>query len=489
MRQELWCKKCPPNTSFVSKYQEIVRSRSIRWRSPRLPDISNEESLKKILMAADRIGSKIQYSHQGFLSNRRQHRMAGLAAIEVSQLLRFAASHRNSGKALEIPDVGSSICARGDSGIGGGGHGDRGSQHRLGWRDAMEVIVKWRQIAEPNDQVLWVDLLTKEEFLEGFGSHTPIYTGQTKCVRYYMNFNRALQLAKGIILSQGYVCDVKNRVVKIDSSDQKRLIQEADSAMKLWQSVGQGFWVCVPIESSRRPGHTLEGTRLTCVSLEKSSDEDIELKSKYRSIDESNKEDELLMQDGQNSSKLEMTHGTRHEDPDDYKNLGSFTVQKPPSQPNSFEFSIRTPVTPDRWEQYDEELSTLFDNLIEALSKCDEKEAIDTTLRFAYYWYNFMPLARGSAVCGYILILGSFLAMGKEIQASIPEHCQVDWEAILRSSPEDFFHSVLQWITEGSENTERKSPNISDLPEISERLRTLRDRIMALNGFQGGTVG
>jgi hypothetical protein len=48
-------------------------------------------------------------------------------------------------------------------------------------------------------QVIWVDLLTKEEFEAGFGSHTPIFSGQTKCVRYYMNFARGLALLKEVL--------------------------------------------------------------------------------------------------------------------------------------------------------------------------------------------------------------------------------------------------------------------------------------------------
>ena len=106
----------------------------------------------------------------------------------------------------------------------------------------MDIIVKWRQLSEPNDQVLsppipqtvhgqatlisghfawivaaallhdyhlrlfvvvlqvlWVDLLTKKEFEAGFGSHTPMFSGQSKCVRYYMNFERAVRLLKTII--------------------------------------------------------------------------------------------------------------------------------------------------------------------------------------------------------------------------------------------------------------------------------------------------
>ena len=45
-----------------------------------------------------------------------------------------------------------------------------------------------------------MDLLTKAEFEHGFGSHTPMFSGQTQCVRYFMNFKRALALLKTILL-------------------------------------------------------------------------------------------------------------------------------------------------------------------------------------------------------------------------------------------------------------------------------------------------
>lgn len=47
-------------------------------------------------------------------------------------------------------------------------------------------------------QVVWVDLLTRREFEQGFGSHTPMFSGQTKCVRYYMAFARALELQRQV---------------------------------------------------------------------------------------------------------------------------------------------------------------------------------------------------------------------------------------------------------------------------------------------------
>ena len=41
-------------------------------------------------------------------------------------------------------------------------------------------------------------MLTRREFEQGFGSHTPIFDGQTKTVRYYMNFRKALEVHKKV---------------------------------------------------------------------------------------------------------------------------------------------------------------------------------------------------------------------------------------------------------------------------------------------------
>jgi len=44
----------------------------------------------KLVREADAIGDRLRYGHQGFLANKRQLRMGGLAAIELAQALRKA---------------------------------------------------------------------------------------------------------------------------------------------------------------------------------------------------------------------------------------------------------------------------------------------------------------------------------------------------------------------------------------------------------------
>jgi hypothetical protein len=89
-------------------------------------------------------------------------------------------------------------------------------------------------------QVLWVDRLTPEEFRNGFGSHTPMFSGQTKCVRYYMNCTRALKLFAGIIQKQGYVVNADNKQVTMSARQLKAVA--AVRPCPLWRSM-QPTWL------------------------------------------------------------------------------------------------------------------------------------------------------------------------------------------------------------------------------------------------------
>ena len=46
-------------------------------------------------------------------------------------------------------------------------------------------------------------------------------------------------------------------------------------------------------------------------------------------------------------------------------------------------------------------------------------------MTYCYYWYNFMPLARGTAAVGYTTMLGLFWGAGMPVTATIPKDYQV----------------------------------------------------------------
>jgi hypothetical protein len=59
--------------------------------------------------------------------------------------------------------------------------------------------------------------------------------------------------------------------------------------------------------------------------------------------------------------------------------------------------------------------------MIKAMVDNDKPAAAKAILTYAFFWYNFMPLARGTAVVGYITILSMFMAAGMPVTAAIPK--------------------------------------------------------------------
>ena len=99
--------------------------------------------------------------------------MAGLAAIEIAQKISKAwrsmrSSNKNSKKARRREKLtmlsqnrGGACCSTSTSetstsyGIGE----DRLTSGHLSWQDVYNIAVKWRQISEPCDPVVWVNKL------------------------------------------------------------------------------------------------------------------------------------------------------------------------------------------------------------------------------------------------------------------------------------------------------------------------------------------
>ena len=69
-----------------------------------------------------------------------------------------------------------------------------------------------------------------------------------------------------------------------------------------------------------------------------------------------------------------------------------------------------------------QELAHHWRALVQALmaEPRDLPRTAEAALTYVYYWYNFMPLARGTAVVGYITLLALFLAAGMPITVPAP---------------------------------------------------------------------
>jgi len=324
----------------------------------------------------------------GYLPNKKQQRFAGLATIHAAQVLRkYWIQRKNvlvNGKSSTQKD---------------------GKDHTFGWRDLYDIIIIWRQVSEPNDPVWWVDLLTEEQFTEGFGSHTPMVVGQCNVVRYSPMVEMSFPIMKEETINQRNL-----------SENLKQQVREAKTLLELYEVIKRDYWIVTPCHSLRT-GKILDGTRLT---------------------------------------------------------LQCFP-------PDGVEFSIRTPGTPPRWVDYDLELKYIFDLLTEEIIKeqMNLDRVSDLILTLTFYWYNFMPLSRGTAACGYVGLVAMFLSIGIHISDLVPELVLVDWEGILRPKPQDFIDSISPWLYE-----QRQKINMTEfdnLPDMYETIPTLRNMIEIMN--------
>ena len=207
------------------------------------------------------------------------------------------------------------------------------------------------------------------------------------------------------------------------------------------------------------------------------------------------------------------------------------TVQRKAS-PDGFEFTIRTPGTPGRWQEYEVEMAHAWQALQELAvqdaqrhRQCqsrsndevnDEKSdasyeasfreaMLAASLTVFFYWVNFGPLSRGSAACGCAVLRACLAAAGFDLQLpALPPNKQLDWEAILRPNPASFIAHVTPWLlpkmlprrsrsASSSHVSSSKGANgangdkgnnddvLASLPSIDAVLPTLRSTIEALN--------
>ncbi|XP_059623973.1 suppressor of RPS4-RLD 1 isoform X2 [Cornus florida] len=433
--KEYWCKRLHPKNVCEKVYRQPPLRDSLKKGKLRKHDFAITKQKSALLQAADYIGKKIQYNCPGFLPNRRQHRMAGLAAIQIAQKvskawrslqIEWKYSNKNTTKygkrtrrkeKISIPSQnrGGAGCSTSNSSETSTSYGvteDRSSgRSMMSWHDVYSFAVKWRQISEPCDPVVWINKLS-EEFNSGFGSHTPLILGQAKVVRYFPNFQRTLNVAKAVMKEKMYVYNKGDNIIDLSEDGKLQDIMNAESCYDLYRVVNEDFWLATWCNSIAFEGRRLEGTRITMLKMGE--------------------------------------HG--------------------------FDFAIRTPCTPSRWEDFDAEMAMAWEALCNAY--CGEtygstdfdvlKNVRDAILRMTYYWYNFMPLSRGSAAVGFVVLLGLLLAANMEFTGSIPQGLQVDWEAILNFDPNSFVDSVKSWLYPSLKVT----TSWKDYPDVTSTFET-----------------
>ncbi|XP_010620230.1 tetratricopeptide repeat protein 13 isoform X3 [Fukomys damarensis] len=168
---------------------------------------------------------------------------------------------------------------------------------------------------------------------------------------------------------------------------------------------------------------------------------------------------------------------------DQGKEYDGFTITITGDKVGNILFSVETQTTEERTQLYHAEIDALYKDLTakgKVLILSSEFGEADTVcnliLSLVYYFYNLMPLSRGSSVIAYSVIVGALMASGKEVAGKIPKGKLVDFEAMTAPGSEAFSKIAKSWM-----NLKSISPSYKTLPAVSETFPTLRSMIEVLN--------
>ena len=118
------------------------------------------------------------------------------------------------------------------------------------------------------------------------------------------------------------------------------------------------------------------------------------------------------------------------------------TIRKMPLP--GVQFSIRTPSTPTRFDAFSRELAHAWDEIRRLhTTSCENSSRVyQACLAFYFYWVQLGALSRGTSACGLVVLNALLLVFNLSMPTDHVARVQLDWEAILRTSPREFFEHV-----------------------------------------------
>ncbi|XP_066467504.1 tetratricopeptide repeat protein 13 isoform X2 [Tiliqua scincoides] len=294
-----------------------------------------------------------------------------------------------------------------------------GKTRLMQWRDMFDIAVKWRRIADPDQPVLWLDQMPTRSLSRGFNNHINLIRGQVINMRYQEYFGKMLRFIKDRILVYHSANNHKELLEVQEALDQVHKVEDLLPIMKLNSKTRDGFTVNTKVPSLKDPGKEYDG----------------------------------------------------------------FTITITGDKIGNILFSVETQTTEERTQLYHAEIDAFYKDLttkgkILVLSaELGEADAVcNLILSLVYYFYNLMPLSRGSSVVAYSIVMGALMASGKEISGKIPKGKLVDFEAMTAPDSEAFSKTAKDWM-----NLKSISPSYKSLPLVSESFPTLRTMIEVLS--------
>ncbi|KAK6997583.1 tetratricopeptide repeat protein 13-like isoform X1 [Biomphalaria glabrata] len=145
-------------------------------------------------------------------------------------------------------------------------------------------------------------------------------------------------------------------------------------------------------------------------------------------------------------------------------------------------FALNIVNMPDRMSSYHSEMDYLLMLLQDEMRKSGLSKASDVDviishiLSIAYYFYNLIPLSKGSSAVAYSVLLGLIMSVGRQITGRIPNGRLLDMEAIFAGAPDAFVMVAKNWM-----QIKKISVPVSSLPKVSELLPTVRSVLEVLS--------
>ncbi|XP_008592844.1 PREDICTED: tetratricopeptide repeat protein 13-like [Galeopterus variegatus] len=264
-----------------------------------------------------------------------------------------------------------------------------GKTRLMQWRDMFDVAVKWRRIADPDQPVLWLDQMPARSLSRGFNNHINLIRGQVINMRYLEYFEKILHFIKDRILVYHGANNPKGLLEVREALEKVHRVEDLLPVMKFNTKTKDGFTVNTKVPSLKDQGKEYEG----------------------------------------------------------------FTVTVTGDKVGNILFSVETQTTEERTQLYHAEIDALYKDLtakgkvLILSSEFGEADAVcNLILSLVYYFYNLMPLSRGSSVIAYSVIVGALMASGKEVAGKIPKGKLVDFEAMTAPGSEAFSKIAKSWM-------------------------------------------
>ncbi|XP_055003633.1 tetratricopeptide repeat protein 13 isoform X3 [Sorex araneus] len=295
-----------------------------------------------------------------------------------------------------------------------------GKTRLMQWRDMFDIAVKWRRIADPDQPVLWLDQMPARSLSRGFNNHINLIRGQVINMRYLEYFEKILHF-------------IKDRILVYHGANNPKGLLEVREALEKVHKVEDLLPIMKQFNTKTKDGFTVN--------------------TKVRSLKDQGKE------------------------------YDGFTITITGDKVGNILFSVETQTTEERTQLYHAEIDALYKDLtakgkvLILSSEFGDADAVcNLILSLVYYFYNLMPLSRGSSVIAYSVIVGALMASGKEVAGKIPKGKLVDFEAMTAPGSEAFSKIAKSWM-----NLKSISPSYKTLPSVSEMFPTLRSMIEVLN--------